>query len=261
MMVINCSAATAEHLYGKYKKGSDEGFFEPAASTNETIDERQERLSSQGVIQWIVHAVKIGRATCLIAMEFNTRWVHVIHQVRKDDVNGFVERLNGRLINGIEWLGADFSLFTTEQMEAAIERYFTLHRELRFYQQTDRSAMTHINQVSAFYQDVYHDIGAFPGDEETALEFDLRLNHDWRCRKGETFDLQVDEKMLISWMTHYIGKEQRDAEKSVAAIRDAKRVMATMNRIDPHDIEQMRSEAREHSSNVVDIANLRKGRK
>lgn len=176
----------------------------------------------------------------------------------KGDMNGFVERLNGRLINGIEWFGADFSLFTTEQMEAAIERYFTLHRELRFYQQTDRSVITHINRVSAFYQNVYHDIGVFPGDEETALEFDLRLNRDWRCRKGEHLDSQVDEKMLIHWMIHYIGKEQRDAEKSVAAIRDAKRVMATMKRIDPHDIEQMLSEAREHSSNIVEFRKEKK---
>jgi hypothetical protein len=261
MMIINCSAAAAQHLYGKYKKGSDEGFFEPASSMQETIAERQQRLAPEGVIQWVVHAVKIGRATCLIAMEFTTRWAHVIHQVRKGDMNGFVERLNGRLINGIEWLGMDFSLFTTEQMESSIERYFTLHRDLRFYQQTDRSAMTHINQVSAVYQNAYHDIGVFPGDEETALEFDLRLNHDWRCRKGESFDLQVDEKMLIHWMTHYIGKEQHDAEKSVAAIRRVRRVKATMNRVEQQNTEPQLSEARGHNSNIVEMANFRKGGK
>jgi hypothetical protein len=260
MMIVNCSAAAATHLYGKYKKDHDEGFFEPASSVQESITERQERLSSQGGIQWIVHAVKIGRATCLIAMECNTRWVHVIHQVRKGDVNGFVERLNSRLINGIEWLGMDFSLFTTKQMESSIERYFTLHRELRFYQQTDRSVMTHINQVSAIYQNVYHDIGVFPGDEEIALEFDLRLNHDWRCRKGESYDLQVDEKMLIDWMTSYIRKGQDEAEQSIAAIRKATRAM-TMSRMDlQFDTEQPQLETRAHSNNIVEIASFRKGK-
>ena len=222
MMIINCSAGAAQHLYGKYKKGSNEGFFESVSSVQETIVERQQRLCPAGVIQWVVHAIKIGRATSLIVMEFSTRWVHVIHQVRKGDVNGFVQRLNDRLINGIEWLGADFSLFTAEQMDASIERYFTRHRELRFYQQTDRSVMTHINQVSAFYQDVYHDIGGFPGDEETALEFDLRLNHDWRVSKGETFDLQVDEKMLELWLTQYIGINASEALSKIAAVKVAR---------------------------------------
>lgn len=229
MMVINCSAAAAAHLYARYKKDHDEGFFEPVSSVHESIIERQERLAPSGTIQWVVHAVKIGRSTCLIAMEFTTRWVHVIHQVRKGDVNGFVERLNGRLINGIEWLGADFSLFTTEQLEASIDRYFKVHRELRFYQQTDRSVITHINQVNARYQDVYHSIGAFPGDEETALEFDLRLNRDWRSRKGEPFDLMVDEKMLIQWITHYSDSKGKDAETVIAWIKDA-RHQIRMNR-------------------------------
>lgn len=255
MMVINCSAAAAEHLYGKYKKDKDEGFFEFTSSVQETIAERQERLSSQGVIQWVIHAVKIGRSTCLIAMEFSTRWVHVIHQVRKGDVNGFVERLNGRLINGIEWLGADFSLFTAEQMDASIERYFTMHRELRFYQQTDRSIMTHINQVSAFYQDVYHDIGAFPGDEETALEFDLRLNHDWRLRKGEAFDLQVDEKMLMHWMTQYIGINASEAPSKISA---AKAVRRTMHLEQQRDILNAVSEYHKQTDNVVELTALRK---
>lgn len=223
MMVINCSVAAAVHLYARYKKDQDEGFFEPASSVQETITERQERLALSGAIQWVVHVVKIGRSACLIAMEFTTRWVHVIHQVRKGDVNGFVERLNGRLINGIEWPGADFSLFTTEQMEAAIELYFTQHRDLRFFQQTDRSVITHINQVSARYQDVYHSIGAFPSDEETALEFDLRSNHDWRCRKGEPFDLIVDEKMLVN------HKESSG------------------------DAQQLFSDGRENDCNVIDI--------
>lgn len=73
MIIINCSAAAAQHLYGKYKE-RDEGFFEPASSVHGTIAERQEKLTSESVIQWVVHAVKIGHATCLIAMGFNTRW-------------------------------------------------------------------------------------------------------------------------------------------------------------------------------------------
>ncbi len=257
MMVINCSSAAALHLYGKYKKGHDEGFFEPAASVRETLIERQERLTPQGIIQWVVHAVKMGRSTSLIAMEFSTRWVHVIHQVRKGDVNSFVERLNGRLINGIEWLGTDFSLFTREQMDAAIDYFFAQHRELRFYQQTDRSTMTHINQVSAIYQDTLHSTGAFPGDEEIALEFDLRLNRDWRCRKGEPFDLQVDEKMLLSWMTQYSGNTYSEAEQALAQIKDVRRTML-MGGTELHDMPQTASE---QGNNIILIDDYWKAQK
>lgn len=257
MMVINCSAAAATHLYGKYKKGQDEGFFVPAASVQETLIERQERLTRQGIIQWVVHAVKMGRSTSLIAMEFSTRWVHVIHQVRKNDLNGFIERLNGRLINGIEWLCTDFALFTREQMDAAIDYFFAQHGERRFYQQTDRSTMTHINQVNAIYQDTLYSMGAFPADEEIALEFDLRLNHDWRCRKGESFDLPVDEKMLLSWMTQYSGKTTFEAEQALAQIKDARRTML-MDGVELHDMPQT---ANAQGGNVILIDDYMKGNK
>lgn len=219
MMTINCSAAAATHLYGKYKKGADEGFFEPSCTVDESVMQRQDRLRSQGVMQWVVHAVKVGRSTCLIAMEVDTRWVHVIQQVRKGDVQGFIERLNTRLINGIEWLGADFSLFTAQQMEEAVERYFAKHRELRFYQQSDSSVMGHISQVSAEYQYVYHRVGAFPEDEQTALEFDLQLNNNWRCRKGEKYDLKAGEKMLLTWLQNYMMYPRQRAEELIETMK------------------------------------------
>ena len=261
MMVINCSAAAAAHLYARYKKDQDEGFFEPASSVQETITERQEKLTPSAAIQWVVHAVKIGRSTCLIAMEFTTRWVHVIHQVRKGDVNGFVERLNSRLINGVEWLGNDFSLFTTDQMEASINRFFTRHRELRFFQQTDRSTITHINQVSMFYQNMYHSIGVFPGDEEIALEFDLRLNHDWRCRKGEPFDLMVDEKMLVLWMTQYIDENGRKAAQMIDRVKHVRREMLKTPGDMSEDTPPFFTGNHENDDNVISIEEHLKRRK
>lgn len=72
-MVINCSVAAVQHLYGKYKKGLDEGFFEPSSYACDTVSGRQERASGDTLFQWGVHAVKIGRITCQIAMELKTR--------------------------------------------------------------------------------------------------------------------------------------------------------------------------------------------
>lgn len=120
MMVINCSASAAQHLYKNYKKNQNEGFFESAATVTDTVMQRQSHIDGRGGIQWVVQAVKLGRSTNLIAMEVSTRWVHVIHKVPKGDVEGFVTRLNQRLVNGVEWLGQDLSLFTTKQMKSPL---------------------------------------------------------------------------------------------------------------------------------------------
>jgi hypothetical protein len=123
MMVINCSLAAANHLYAKDRQGRDEGFFGLLQPGPETLAERQQKLEQQGGRQWMVHAVRMGCSTSLIAMEYHTRWTHVIHRVRKGDVKGFIERLYFRLINGIEWLGTGLLLFTVQEMEVAIGHY------------------------------------------------------------------------------------------------------------------------------------------
>lgn len=209
MMVINCSASAARHLYKSYKKNQDEGFFEPSSTVVDTIQQRQLFINKNSGMQWVIHAIKLGCSTCLIAMEVNTRWAHVIHQVNKGDMDGFIQRLNERMVNGIEWLGQDYQLFKTAQMEKSISRYFRINKELRFYQQTDASVMAHISQVAAFYSQVWQDIGTFPDDEETALEFDLRLNEQWRCRKDEKYDLRADEKMLSLWCKTYMQQNEQ----------------------------------------------------
>ncbi len=84
----------------------------------DTIQLRQLLINKNRGMQWVIHAIKLGRSTCLIAMEVNTLWVHVIHQVNKGDMDGFIQRLNERMVNGIEWLGQDYQLFKTAQWKS-----------------------------------------------------------------------------------------------------------------------------------------------
>ncbi|HDS5590180.1 TPA: hypothetical protein QHU17_001540 [Enterobacter hormaechei subsp. xiangfangensis] len=187
----------------------------------------------------------------MIAMELNTRWVHVIHKVRKGDIHGFIARLNARLINGIEWSGDDYSLFTKDEMGRSIEHYFEQHRELRFCQQTDRSVMTHIAQVCAEYQMVYRSVGAFPEDEETALEFDLRLNDTLRSKKGDTSYWTASERMLEHWLKAYMLFSDRKAQQRVNRLK----------RTHEESLLSVLSEAvavLDHKDNVVHFADYRK---
>lgn len=220
MITINCSRLAAEHLYKGFKKGSDKGFFELA--TSHSLAETQQEQMEEFCFQWVVHAIKLGRSTCLIAMEYETRYCHVIHQVKKGDMQGFFSRLQERLMNGLEWQGQDYSLFDSAEMEQGIKRYFSLHKDIRFYQRTDKSVMSHINQVAAEYSDVYHSTGCFPPDEETALDFDIRLNQTWRIRKGEKYDLQVNEKMIQRWLTDYLHFAPLRVSDAMARIKDVK---------------------------------------
>ena len=233
MMIINCSVAAAKHLCGK-----SEGCLEPP--------EHQD----QKAIQWVIHAVKIGRSTCMIAMEQNTRWVHVIHKVRKGDIHGFIGRLNARLVKGIDWSGADYSLFTKDEMERSIEYYFEQHRELRFSQQTDRSVMTHIAQVSAEYQMVYRSVGAFPEDEETALEFDLRLNATLRSKKGDTNYWTASERMLEHWFKTYMLFSDRKAQQRVNRLKRTHEV--SLLSVLSETVAEV-----EHRDNIVHLADFR----
>ncbi len=150
----------------------------------------------------------------------------------------FLNRLQERLMNGLEWQGQDYLLFDTAEMEQGIERYFSQHKNIRFYQRTDASVMAHISQAAAEYSDIYHHTGCFPPDEETALDFDIRLNQTWRTRKGEKYGLRTNEKMIQLWLTEYLGFAPQRVSDAMIRIKHVEQEqwymrLAGMSEIDP----------------------------
>ncbi|WP_164095582.1 DUF6933 domain-containing protein [Serratia marcescens] len=251
MITFHCSAAAAAHLDGN-RRGSD-SIFEPSGDGG--------CLSEQAlgdILRWVVHAVKIGRSTCLIAMEVETRWVHVIHQVRLGDIRGFVERLCTRFINGMEWAETDLAVLTRSEMENAVDHYLGRHSELRFYRGTDRSVMGHIAQVSSEYQYVWRNVGAFPEDEETGLAFDLRLNDTLLSRSGSNEYWNPTEAMMTHWLRGYAGKRDADVMAACKALREARRGLTVASEYrrsgEPHAGEPAGID------NVVDLRLARKRR-
>ena len=75
----------------------------------------------------------------------------------------------------------------------------------------------------AEYRYVYQRAGDFPDDEETALEFDIRLNNVLRSRKDGPEYWEASEKMLEYWLVVCAGKSDAEAARSLATIRHAKR--------------------------------------
>ncbi len=65
--------------------------------------------------------------------------------------------------------------------------------------------------------------GDFPDDEETALEFDIRLNNVLRSRKDGPEYWEASEKMLEYWLVVCAGESNAEAACSLSTIRHAKR--------------------------------------
>ncbi len=219
MLIFNCSKAAALHLSPDYNKKGNGGIFEPSDDAYGTVAGRSKKHGGN-MMQWVVHAVKIGRSTCLIAMEYETRWVHVIHRVKKGDVEDFVNRLNTRLVNAIDWISADYSLFSEKELEAGCDKYFDKHNNIGFIQQTDASVLAHITQVKQQYNHAYEDIGGLPDNESEATSFDLHLNEWWRQIKSDGYNANntVKCRMLAYWMKNIMNKKDNKIAQAVSRI-------------------------------------------
>lgn len=246
MLIFNCSRAAALHLSTGYRKGHNESVFEPAATITDTVAERSKH-NDGNIMQWVVHAIKVGRSTCLIAMEYETRWVHVIHQVKKGGLEDFVTRLNSRLINAIDWISADYSLFDEQELMQGIDAYFNRHHNLVFIQQTDRSVMAHISQVAQRYNQIYSDIGHFPKDETQATSADLHFNQWWRQINSDGYHTTntVECRMLTYWMKNLMNKSDDDIDSAVSTI-GAAHIGGVLGSLAELPVE-------EKMSNVIDI--------
>lgn len=246
MLIFNCSRAAALHLSPGYRKVNNESVFEPADTITDTVAERSKHHDGN-IMQWVVHAVKVGRSTCLIAMEYETRWVHVIHKAKKGDIGDFVNRLNTRLVNAIDWITADYSLFDEQEFMEGIDAYFNRHHDLVFIQQTDRSVMAHISQVAQQYDRIYNDIGHFPEDETQATSADLHFNQWWRQINSDGYHTTntVECRMLAYWMKNMMNRSNDDIDSAVTRMGTA-HVGGVLTSLEEMPVE-------EKMSNVIEI--------
>lgn len=224
MITINCSKAAAEHLFKNSKK-SKRPFT--LLKTDKTLSETRAEYAQNATPcwQWVVHAVKLGRYVCLIAMESETRYCHVIHQVKKGDIDDFIDRLNLRFMEGIDRLIHKYEIFDALETSHAFERFFSDHQEICFYSRTDRSVMTHINQTNYLYSDICAENHSLPPDEFSALELDLFLNQDLRSTKDNKNFSTAYENMLNYWLTQYNDFNEQQLKETAEKIRQINKMI------------------------------------
>lgn len=224
MITINCSKAAAEHLFKNPKKTKK---FFSLLKTDKTLLETREEHAQSGTAcwQWVVHAVKMGRDMCLVAMEYETRYCHIIHQVKAGDIEDFVDRLHQRFMYGITNLVQKYELISASENQHAFEKFFSEHQQVCFYSRTDRSVIGHINQAYYLYSEICAENHSLPPDEISALELDLFLNNDIRTTKGSKDFSSAYESMLNFWLTHYNQFNAQQLKQAKEKIRQINKMI------------------------------------
>lgn len=166
----------------------------------------------------VVHAVSIGRSVCLVAIDYDTRQVHVIHQVKKGDAALFISRLQTRFIHAVAGMCRYTGMMSHEDIDDSITQYFEENTAVAFYLRTDRSCNTHIAQVVSDYRQVVREEG-FPEDDTVGLFFDMEENTMLRTTRESREYFVPMEKMLEKYLTHYSQFTRQEVQKAVTRLR------------------------------------------
>lgn len=102
-----------------------------AAGGHIVLYDRDNELNGPGDFVFNFHVIKVKRIYCMIAIEQSSRWVHVIHHIKKGDVYEYSRRLHERLINGV----AKMMMHAKDGealLDTAILNYSSANRDMLF---------------------------------------------------------------------------------------------------------------------------------
>lgn len=219
MMVFNLTKAATEHLFPNVVVKTQGDIIQQRRGEDIVLYERDNELNGRGDFVFNVHAIKVKRMYCMIAIEQNSRWVHVIHHIKKGDVYEFTRRLHERLINGI----ANMIMHVKDGetlLEAAILNYSSANSDMLFVYKSDRGCNAHCSQVAAVYRDTLDEYG-LPGNELEALLFDMQQNAFIRKTKHPEDYFYPAEAMLATFLRQYTPLNEPEIHDGVARNRKA----------------------------------------
>lgn len=219
MMVFNLTKAATEHLFPDVVVKTQGDIIQHRRGENIVLYERDSELNEKVDFVFNVHAIKVKRIYCMIAIEQNSRWVHVIHHIKKGDVYEFSRRLHERLINGI----ANMIMHVKDgeaMLEEAILNYSSANCDMLFVYKSDRSCNTHCSQVAAVYLDILDEYG-LPDNELEALLFDMQQNAFIRKTKYSEDYFFPAEVMLATFLRQYTPLNEPEIHDGVTRNRKA----------------------------------------
>lgn len=181
--------------------------------------------ANPGAIQWYAHLVTIARRKCIIAMELHSRYAMVFCGLTKKDFKRFPDYFHDRLWREVCVIAQIDGEMSRHDEDLLSELALTVSSEQEYLVGSNRSVLSHINQVKEHLEVLVYDEGyALPIDDDDALRFGLIANDMLRKHKGlKDYFIPVTEfkDFWLGLLEHYNEGEEENLQLDQHDIKQA----------------------------------------
>lgn len=193
MLIFDCTQAAKDFFSGKVK-GQVVTPVQPAAAAESLEFDSHDPADIQ---RWQLHATKFGKFNILLAMKTDTRYAMLFVGLKRNDVDGFLERFRSRYIGEIVKTALQLQLPLPPQLvlQQCITDWENVLMDTHFFKRGDRGVQAHINDalgVAAY--DAYEGRG-LPTELNDLIAFDQATNDTLRSIKGGPYFQPADEEI------------------------------------------------------------------
>ena len=222
MLVFNCTKAAAD-FFTTTKKGEKSSPIEPAPHKTiaESIAMTNISADSEQSWHWLVHAKKVKRKNVLIVMDYHSRFVITLTDLKKGDELPFLNLLEHHLTVHVHEMMA-LAVDNPQAIEDSLEQYFNQHHSCAFHQRGDRSVQSHINDVLWHFERSVDEIGEVPLGVDL-IGFDVFVNRLLRKRRAEKDYFYPQHEFLHAWLTHYGERSEFEADRLIEGLKATER--------------------------------------
>jgi hypothetical protein len=210
MLVFNCTEAAGDFFSRIYKGKKITPVQRPPSAT---IADDQAGDSASELSQWLVHAITVQRKHVLLAIHLQTRYCMIFADMKKADVEGFVQAFAQRWMNNMLTHAMRSGVLEWVESPSMLERFTELNREFSFYRRSDRSAQGHLNEIVWMFKENVADAGCLPPNEAAASRYDTKTNRFLRSKRLKDY-FYPDEEMLIHWLQKFCGVSEVRAREA-----------------------------------------------
>jgi len=170
--------------------------------------------------QWLVHVDKVKRKTVVIAIHVETRYSLFFCNVKKGDVEGFVQYFKKRWQTNMLDYAMRSGLLELIEPISMESRFVALTDQFKLFQRGDRSVQGHANESLWMFMEEAYSRGGVPTTEEETANYDAWIGEMLRNVKALGDYIFPGEEMLIHFLKTFCEGGQAEFEQ-VRASRSA----------------------------------------
>jgi hypothetical protein len=195
MLTFDCTQAASDFFLRK-ANGKLVREIEPVSAT--PLPEGR-GADEANVDRWQLHVTKLGRSSILIAMKLDSRYTMLFVKPKRNDISGFLAQFRIRLLSEMVLQATNIGLHlpAAADLQPYINDWEQSMSEPVFFSRSDRSVLTHINQVVDLAAQFAHESDGLPAELPDLMVFDGVANRFLRKVKGGDY-FHPDEAQLQS---------------------------------------------------------------